>query len=128
VITAVRSQDSGLKVAYSVASDVTQVVPFVRAQGETDFARRGAVGVNGDKDVTLSNLANGTTYEVFLRAVDGAGNESVDGELAAGLPVKTIGFWGLYRERGGTDTGGCQLASGLLPLAALVFLSRRRPS
>ncbi len=128
VITAVRSQDSGLKVTYSAASDVTEVVPFVRAQGETDFARRANAGVNRNKDVTLGNLANGTTYEVFLRAVDGAGNESVDGERSTGLPVKTIGLWGLYRERGGTDTGGCQLASGLLPLAALVFLSRRRPS
>lgn len=128
VISSLTAQDKALKVGYSVSSDTTELVPLVRAQGETEFRRRSAEAVSSGKELIIDSLLNGTTYEVVLRARDGAGNESVDSELNAGTPIRTIGFWGAFRDAGGTETGGCSLAPGqALGLLALTFwISRRR--
>lgn len=128
VISSLTAQDKALKVGYSVSSDTTEVVPLVRAQGETEFRRRSVETVSSSKEIIIDSLLNGTTYEVVLRARDGAGNESTDSELNAGTPIRTIGFWGAFRDAGGTETGGCSFAPGpALGLLALTFwLSRRR--
>jgi hypothetical protein len=86
----VLAQDKALKVAFSVSSDTTAVVPFVRPQGTTDYTqpprgqpRRGARGRS------IDGLLNATTYDVVLRAVDGAGNQSANSEPGSGTPRRT---------------------------------------
>jgi hypothetical protein len=127
IIDSVSSQDKALKVAFTVSSDTAQVIPFSRAQGTADFRRHKTVSLGGGREVVVDELLNGTTYDLRLRAIDAAGNESADSELASGTPKRTVGFWGTYRDAGGTDTGGCTLAPvGLVPLAALLWTIRRR--
>lgn len=127
IIDSVSSQDKALKVAFTVSSDTAQVIPFSRAQGNTDFRRHKTLSLGGGREVVVDELLNGTTYDIRLRAIDAAGNESADSELASGTPKRTVGFWGTYRDAGGTDTGGCTMAPvGLVPLAALLWTIRRR--
>lgn len=127
VISDVASQDKALKVSFSVSSDTSEVVPFTRALGETDFRRHKTVSLGSSRSISVDELLNGTTYDVKLRAIDSAGNESTDSELASGTPKRTIGFWGAYRDAGGTDTGGCSSAPFfLLPLLTIALLVRRR--
>lgn len=126
VITQISSQDKALKVAFSVSSDTTEVIPFSRAQGETEFRRRKTISLGTGREISVDELLNATTYDIKLRAIDAAGNESADSEIASGTPRRTVGFWGTYRAAGGTDTGGCSLASGLLPFAAVLWTLRRR--
>ncbi|MCU0700019.1 MAG: hypothetical protein MUC96_26220 [Myxococcaceae bacterium] len=128
ILSDVRGVDKGLRVPISTSSDTVEVIPFVRAQGDTEFTGRPRVTLGGAKELLIEGLANGTTYEVKAQAVDGAGNVSVDSELVAGTPLKVLGFWAAYRDAGGQD-GGCQTAPGLLvPLVALLAFSRRRRS
>ncbi|MBE2250378.1 MAG: hypothetical protein IAE78_12610 [Myxococcus sp.] len=126
IISEVLAQDKALKVAFSVSSDTAQVVPFVRPQGATDFSQRSTVSLGAGRELVIDGLLNGTTYDVKLRAIDGAGNESADSELDSGTPRRTVGFWGTYRAAGGTDTGGCSTGAGLAPLLALSWFFRRR--
>ena len=126
IISEVLAQDKALKVAFSVSSDTTEVIPFIRPQGSTDYTQRPTISLGTGREVIVDGLLNATTYDVLLRAVDGAGNQSADSEPASGTPRRTIGFWGTYREAGGTDTGGCSSALGLAPLFALGWFFRRR--
>jgi hypothetical protein len=126
IIDDVLSQDKAVKVMFSVSADTTQVIPFVRPQGTSDFTQRPTVSLGTGREIVIDGLLNGTTYDVVLRAIDGAGNESADSQLKAGTPRRTIGFWGTYREAGGTDTGGCSTTLGLAPFFALGWFLRRR--
>jgi hypothetical protein len=126
IISAVSAQDKALKVDFSVSSDTTHVIPFVRPQGSADYARRPTISLGTGRQIIIDGLLNGTTYDVVLRAIDGAGNESADSEPSAGTPRRTVGFWGTYRDAGGTDTGGCSTGLGLAPLLALGWFFRRR--
>jgi hypothetical protein len=129
IISEVRSLDRALKLNVSASSDTAEILPFVREQGAMEFQARPRVTLGGSKEVTVDGLLNGTTYDVKLQAVDGAGNISVDSELAAGTPRRVIGFWGAYRDAGGREMGGCHSTGALLaPLLALFALSRRRRS
>lgn len=126
IISEVLAQDKALKVDFSVSSDTTELIPFIRPQGTTDYTRRPTVSLGSGREIVIDGLLNGTTYDVLLRAIDGAGNESADSEPGSGTPRRTVGFWGTYREAGGTDTGGCSMAPGLAPLFALGWFFRRR--
>lgn len=126
IISSVSLQDKALKLEFSVSSDTTAVVPFVRLQGEADFIRREAISLGTGRTAVVDGLLNGSTYDVKLRAFDLAGNESADSEIVSGTPRRTVGFWGAYREAGGTDAGGCSSAPALVPLLALGWFFRRR--
>lgn len=126
IISDVRSRDKALSVDFSVSSDTTHVIPFVRMQGETDYVRRETVSLGTGRTVVVDGLLNGTTYDVKLRAIDAAGNESADSEPGSGTPRRTVGFWGAYRDAGGTDAGGCSTAPGLFSLVVLGWFLRRR--
>lgn len=126
IISNVLLQDKALRLEFSVSSDTTQIVPFVRKQGDADFVRRSTVSLGTGRSVVVEGLLNGTTYDVMLRAVDSAANESADSEIVSGTPRRTVGFWGAYRDAGGTEAGGCSAAPALLPLLALGWFFRRR--
>lgn len=118
--------DKGVRVSFSVTSDAAVVIAEVRAQGTADFSPAGEALASAAA-IQVTGLANGTTYDVRLRAKDEAGNLSEASDSVAVTPVKTIGFWGSYRSKGGTDPGGCTTAPGLfVPLALLLVLPRRR--
>ncbi len=83
-------------------------------------------------NVSIDNLEPGTTVWLAVASVDRVGNESV---LSAAQPytvIDTIGFWDVYKEGGGAETGGyCSAAplatnskapTGLLLLCGLFFL------
>lgn len=79
----------------------------------------------------LTDLENGTTYEVAVRAIDDKGNESEFSGVGFGTPVPVDDFWDRYKEAGGqqqgcsTSTGAAALA---LPMVLFILLtaSRRR--
>jgi hypothetical protein len=126
IVSNVVMQDKALKLEFSVSSDTTQIVPFVRMQGEADFVRRETVSLGSGRTVVVDGLLNATTYDVKLRAVDLAGNESADSDIVSGTPRRTVGFWGAYRDAGGTEAGGCSTAPALFPLFVLGWFFRRR--
>lgn len=127
ILSTVLAQDKALKVSFTVSSDTASVVPLVRVAGSADFVRRSAISLGAGRELVVDGLLNGVEYEVRMTALDAAGNESAESESITGTPRRTVGFWGAYREAGGTDTGGCSLAPGLAPLAALAWIFRRRP-
>ncbi|MDX2014882.1 MAG: hypothetical protein SFW67_32095 [Myxococcaceae bacterium] len=130
ILSEVRGVDKGLRIPISVSSDTVEVIPFVRAQGETDFTARSRVTLGGSKELLIEGLGNDTTYDVKAQSVDGAGNVSVDSGLVSGTPRKVLGFWAAYRDAGGQDMGGCQSTPSLMVPAVLALLafSRRRRS
>ena len=75
-------------------------------------------------------LTNGLTYVIQLRAVDTAGNVGACSNPMDGTPQEIDDFWRLYKNAGGTGTGGCTHSAsgpGLWPLGAvLLALVRRR--
>jgi hypothetical protein len=82
--------------------------------------------------VTISGLANGTTYLVLGYSVDEATNLSAASAPVAASPVLTLGFYANYINDGGKPAGGCGDASGGGPSALalvtvlLLGLVRRR--
>ena len=71
---------------------------------------------------TLTGLQNGVTYEVWVVAIDDAGNPSLDppsGVLAT--PAPTRDFWEYYKSKGGRAQG-CQTGTGMGGPVALVLL------
>lgn len=128
VVTGTTALDGSIRVSFAVDSDTQVVLAEVRPQGTTDFTSGGEAVANAGA-IRVSGLTNGTTYDIQLRAKDGAGNVSPPSDLVASTPIRTIGFWGAYRAAGGTDQGGCASAPGLLAggaWIAWVALRRRR--
>lgn len=125
-ITSTEALDQSATVAFTVGADAAYVLAEVRAQGSADFVGAGEVVATAGR-IKVSGLTNGTTYDVQLRARDDAGNVSAPSSPQSVTPIKTIGFWGAYRYKGGTDQGGCASAPGLLfPALVLLPLLRRR--
>lgn len=125
-ITEVVALDQSARVSFTVTSDAEVVIAEVKAPGAADFVASGEVLATAGA-IKVSNLTNGNTYDIRLRAKDLAGNLGEPSGAEAVTPIKTIGFWGAYRYKGGTDQGGCTSAPGLLvPLALLWALRRRR--
>lgn len=128
-ITEYAAQDEGVKVTFTVDSDTAVVILEVRAQGEADYRQIQETSTASAATIIGKGLVNNTTYDVRLRARDSAGNTSEPSSSVAVTPIKTLGFYGFYRQAGGTD-GGCSSAPGLLFLlgAALLFWRRRNGS
>lgn len=115
------AEDSAALVQFSVDGDAVTVRAEVLAPGETNFA--GAEEATAtSKQVRVKNLTNGQVWTIRLRAVDSAGNVSEPSAAVEVTPVATIGFFGVYRQAGGTDQGGCSAAgAALVPFAALAL-------
>lgn len=121
------AQDEAVRVPFSVDSDTTVVVVEAMAQGGVDYAEVGDAAASSDF-VVGRGLANGTTYDVRLRAKDAAGNVSDPTAAVAVTPIRTVGLWGYYKDAGGTETAGCSSAGlgGLGPALALLGALRWR--
>ncbi len=126
VITAVEAQDGAAGVTFTVDTDAETVVVEAKGPTDADYVTRGDAAASAGT-VRATKLVNGNTYDVRLKAVDGAGNVSEPTEPWAVTPIRTVGFWGVYRQKGGSDPGGCAAAGGgPAALWALWLLSRRR--
>lgn len=126
-----------VKVVPPDVKDVALIALEYRAlddAGVSDFAGGGSFAVSSTSG-KITNLVNGTEYEVRAFAVDEAGNRSVlPSGSATGTPIYTNGFWDRYRDAGGQEQGGCAVGGGdaaglgLVLLAGLRFVSRRKRS
>ena len=126
----VASLDSALKVNVSASlTDVAIIHVEMRQAGVGDFAEVAtfspAVG-----NAKISNLQNGTAYEVRAYDDDGVGNFSAYTDVITATPVASDGFYETYRRLGGEDTGGCgsalPAALGLPLVVGLYRLLRRK--
>jgi hypothetical protein len=125
VINSISEQDSALQVNFSVTD--TALVRFeTRAAGEADFSRLAKTVEGTATSFRISDLKNGTTYEVRALAEDSAGNLSDPSEAFPATPRHTLGFWDNYRRAGGSEQG-CSGVAGLpLVLAGGLWLLRRK--
>lgn len=123
-ITEYAAQDEAVRVGFSVDGDTTVVT--LEAQGPTDGDfKQLAETAASNGFVRGDGLENNVTYQVRLRARDAAGNVSEPSETLQVTPIRTLGFWGYYKDAGGTETGGCSVGAGLMPLLLAAFAFRR---
>ncbi len=120
----VTAQDEAVRISFSTDSDTTRVQVESRPSGVGDYVVIGEAPIV-NTFVRGTGLVNGVTYEVRLRALDGAGNVSDPSAVEEVTPIRTVGFWGYYKEQGGTDGQGCSVGLGLVPLAAALWALRR---
>lgn len=126
--------DSALNVRWSAgtggAVDATDYSVVATTTDASDPAGTHAFGKTNDTTYRASGLVNGVTYSVVVYAYSKAGNQSAASAAVTGTPLPVSDFWDVYRQRGGTEEGGC--ASGpagalaLLGTAALLALARRK--
>ncbi len=119
------AQDKGVRVAFTlVSSDTSTVLLEVKGPDDLDWRQLNEVpATNGV--ITGSGLQNNVPYQVRLRAKDGAGNVSDPSAEITVTPILTLGFWGFYKDAGGTEQGGCSVGAGLMPLLFAAFAFRR---
>src|SRR5215472_675002 len=105
--------DSALQVGWgSPPADAVTIRVYMREAGSgVAFAPKVDVSTS-NSNVKVGGLQNGTTYEVYLTALDAAGNESDPSGTARATPVASAGFFGTYKQEGGQEQGGC---GGLIP-------------
>jgi hypothetical protein len=120
----VTAQDEAVRVAFMADSDTATVLVEARSGGAGDYVQVGEAPV-ANAFVRGTGLKNGVEYEVRLRARDAAGNTSDPSASEKVTPIRTVGFWGYYREAGGTDGQGCSAGIGLAPLALVLWTLRR---
>ena len=80
---------------------------------------------------TITGLTNGVTYLVQAQSIDEVENASGYNTPQAATPQASNGFWGEYKDAGGHELGGCNVADAAVPsvlgaLGVLVALIRRR--
>jgi hypothetical protein len=80
---------------------------------------------------SITGLTNGVTYLVQAQSIDEVGNPSGYNTPQAATPQASNGFWGEYKDAGGHETGGCNVADAAVPsvfgaLGVLIALIRRR--
>lgn len=105
------SDIAGYRVAYHPASSAS--TKDVKYSSQVD---------SGSSSERITGLTNGTAYEVWVEAVDSAGNWSVASTSAIGTPKASNDFWELYRSSGGKDTGCTSAPGSSGPLAILLLL------
>lgn len=126
--------DSALNVAWSAGSggavDATQYSVVATTTDALDPAGTHSFGKTNDTSYRATGLVNGVTYSVVVYAYSKAGNPSAASAAVSGTPLPVADFWDVYRQRGGTERGGCASGAGgalaLLGTAALLALSRRK--
>jgi len=84
-----------------------------------------------NNSVTISALTNGQLYVVQAQQLDEVGNLSPVSAQATGTPLASNGFWAEYKEAGGHEQGGCNVADAAVPsllgaLGVLASLWRRK--
>lgn len=123
-ITEYAAQDEAARLGFSVDSDTSVVLMEVQGPTDGDF-RQIAETAASNGFVRGDGLENNVSYLVRLRARDAAGNVSEPSETIEVTPIRTLGFWSYYKEVGGTDTGGCSVGAGLMPMLLAAFAFRR---
>jgi len=82
-------------------------------------------GSTSNKNLKVSGLKNGVTYDVKVQAVSSGGNTSAFSTTLSGTPQPTTDFWETYQSANGPEQGGCAGgAGGLLSLVVLAGLGR----
>ena len=119
-------QDKGVRVSFTVGADTTAVLIEAQGPADPDYRPLAEVAVTSTTgSIKGENLENNVTYSVRLRAKDAAGNVSEPSDAFTETPILTLGFWGFYKDAGGTDAGGCSVGAGLMPLLLVAFAFRR---
>ncbi len=123
-ITDYAAQDQGMRLGFKVDSDTSTVLLEVKGPTDGDY-RELAEAAAENAEVSGKGLQNNVPYLVRLRAKDAAGNVSDPSAELTITPILTLGFWGYYKNAGGTDPGGCSVGAGLMPLLFVAFAFRR---
>jgi hypothetical protein len=81
--------------------------------------------------VTIEGLTNNQLYVVQAFQLDEVNNLSPPSDQASGIPLASNGFWAEYKDAGGHEQGGCNVADATFPsvlgaLGVLVSLWRRK--
>ncbi len=127
VITSVSGTDGTALVNFTTNSDAANVQAETTelTDGGADPVVYSAESASTGR-IKVKNLTNNTTYSVRLRFIDAVGNEGPYSDPLEVTPILTYGFWGAYKQAGGTNEGGCSVSWGLMPIvAALWFMMRR---
>lgn len=122
-ITEYAAQDKAVRMGFT-ASDATVVTMEVKGPDDADF-REIAETASSNGSIRGDGLENNVPYFVRLRARDDAGNVSEPSAELQVTPIRTLGFWGFYKDAGGTEQGGCSTGAGLVPLLLAAFAFRR---
>lgn len=84
-----------------------------------------------NNSVTIGSLTNNQLYVVQAFQLDEVGNVSPASAQASGTPLASNGFWAEYKDAGGHEQGGCNVADAAFPsvlgaIGVLVSLWRRK--
>jgi hypothetical protein len=80
---------------------------------------------------SITGLSNGLAYLVRAQSIDEVENPSGYTDPQTATPEASNGFWGEYKDAGGHELGGCNVADAAVPsvlgaLGVLIALIRRR--
>lgn len=126
VIDSVVSLDSALRLRVPIDPDVRLFVDLALADAPDAPWTRVASTTTTGQGVTVSGLENDVRYRLRVIAEDSALNVSEPSEVVEGTPIATQGFWGDYKDAGGSEVGCSAAGSGPLSLLALLALLWRR--
>ncbi len=125
-IVSASAQDKAATIEFTADSDTVTVTVEVKGPSDADFRVAGTAIVVNTKQVRATGLANNTTYDLRLRGVDGAGNESNPSPITSVTPILTQGLLGYYASQNGELEGGCSSSAGLMPLLLVAWALRSR--
>lgn len=130
-ISSTSAFDGTARISFTADSDTSEVFAQARLVPDGGFPDGGDADLGFETrasasatatGVKLTGLVNRSTYQVRLFAKDAAGNQSpMSDPPVEVMPVRTIGFWGKYRDAGGTDQAGCTSVPAAWPVGALAL-------
>ena len=134
VAVSVTPGDSALNVGWTAgtggAVDAAEYSVVATTTDARDPTGTHAFPRTNDTSYRARGLVNGVTYSVVVFAYSKAGNPSQASTAVPGTPLPVSDFWDVYRQSGGTESGGCASgpagAAALLGSAALLALARRK--